>query len=998
MSKDYEDLMDSLTNTPYLDTPLEYFRILDDDVEVGTLRQQLAGGGSVRQKFAEKGIAKIEFDTPTEPPMQKGSILLNSKGTSYNVNMYTDSGERLSKSFSVNEYGNLKDAKAAAEAFLESNAKIDSVAARRGDVVRSYLNHLNNVGEFDGEEKLAAELEKYRSSNPNHFFQQINKDFRDWKNGKFEVEGIDRNKIPKQYKSIITDWSPQAVGPRTVSRSRQMVFLDGLNNNNDLTVEQARKAFDQEFKKSPFWNENTFDQRVNQLTKIKNEGKIASNAAGTKFKNYGVEQGERSTWLKRALGEQFGGNYERLIKAADRLEADGKVKDANRVRNTANKFFGTEGIFTKLPGNAEHPLSVIYGGTDNLLKIDSLVQGDLNQFKRVIFDDPLKKLRAEYNEPKTTPARREEIKNIANSRKNFLNFLTSGSIEKGIVSPVEFKFGDTFEVISNVKPIDKFPKNYDFGEFVTKGQGYTEAFNKFGKDFNLMTKEGFITRKGITDQRIIDNMKLLKDKYKLPKGEQKIIAQAIADLEKVSGVKLKSFSGMDDDTVKAIRKGLGKVSKSLRMLAASPVGKYGLLPITALDLAINVPIAAIDLYKGVPLKEIAGTLTWQDIIEDYNPIRGETGKGVIIPGTTERSWFEKNYKESLPLYDLEKSYEDLRSSAEGLAKIDPRKIETYPELYKKQQQRFNEQKETYQKEYDKLFKKPESELIKIGMAHEKALQARQEELEKPYFSKPEPRPMTYNAFGVTVPVDEITENVRFDFNGGGRVGFSNGFDPLRRKFLKLLAAGASLPFVAPLLKKEKTVGTAVKSVLRGSGKNIPKFFPKLVEDIYKFGKIAPDLARENLEQVRVYKKGDIEYTAYEDVQGNIQIDIDGPDIGAYDDKVTFAYKPQKVIDQTPDGKPIYQDEEFVVLESRPAGVRVGDDDYDIDLVETDVSVDTSISNIAKIEENVTGLPADPKRQMDLIRKRKAEESDPNQFITERYGEYDDTMRDDVIDE
>jgi len=76
MSKDYEDLMDSLTNTPYLDTPLEYFRILDDDVEVGTLRQQLAGGGSVRQKFAEKGIAKIEFDTPTEPPMQKGSILL----------------------------------------------------------------------------------------------------------------------------------------------------------------------------------------------------------------------------------------------------------------------------------------------------------------------------------------------------------------------------------------------------------------------------------------------------------------------------------------------------------------------------------------------------------------------------------------------------------------------------------------------------------------------------------------------------------------------------------------------------------------------------------------------------------------------------------------------------------------------------------------------------------------------------------------------------------
>ena len=65
-------------------------------------------------------------------------------------------------------------------------------------------------------------------------------------------------------------------------------------------------------------------------------------------------------------------------------------------------------------------------------------------------------------------------------------------------------------------------------------------------------------------------------------------------------------------------------------------------------------------------------------------------------------------------------------------------------------------------------------------------------------------------------------------------------------------------FVPTLLKKEKTVGTAVKSVLRGSGKNIPKFFPQLVEDIYKFGKVVPELARQNLEQVRVYKKADIE--------------------------------------------------------------------------------------------------------------------------------------------
>ena len=138
MSKDYEDLMDSLTNTPYLDTPLEYFKILDDDVEAGSLRQQLAGGGTVRQNFAEKGAAKIEFETPLELPTKKGSVLLNPKGTLYTVTVYPDEGERIVKTFGIKEYGNLKEAKGAAEAFLESNKFVDSAAARKGDVVRSF--------------------------------------------------------------------------------------------------------------------------------------------------------------------------------------------------------------------------------------------------------------------------------------------------------------------------------------------------------------------------------------------------------------------------------------------------------------------------------------------------------------------------------------------------------------------------------------------------------------------------------------------------------------------------------------------------------------------------------------------------------------------------------------------------------------------------------------------------------------------------------------------
>ena len=81
------------------------------------------------------------------------------------------------------------------------------------------------------------------------------------------------------------------------------------------------------------------------------------------------------------------------------------------------------------------------------------------------------------------------------------------------------------------------------------------------------------------------------------------------------------------------------MSKGLRKVASSPLGRYGIIPITAVDLALNIPIAAIDLYKGVPLKEVGGNFIYQDVLEDVNPFKGESGKGLVIPGTTERSWY-----------------------------------------------------------------------------------------------------------------------------------------------------------------------------------------------------------------------------------------------------------------------------------------------------------------------------------------------------------------------
>ena len=99
-----------------------------------------------------------------------------------------------------------------------------------------------------------------------------------------------------------------------------------------------------------------------------------------------------------------------------------------------------------MPGNAEHPLSTSYGGTDNLLKVDSLVEGDLNQFKKVVFDTPLKRLVTEYNSPNVSPARQEEIKAIANSRKNFLNYAGGGYCFISINNVLKIIEGSFFKI------------------------------------------------------------------------------------------------------------------------------------------------------------------------------------------------------------------------------------------------------------------------------------------------------------------------------------------------------------------------------------------------------------------------------------------------------------------------------------------------------------------------------------------------------------------------
>ena len=230
-------------------------------------------------------------------------------------------------------------------------------------------------------------------------------------------------------------------------------FLDNQNTKfPNRTLEQVEKLFKQKFPNGNFY------LRVNDLTQLKNTGVYVSGATSEKSVT-GVNKGDRATWLKRAYGQQFAGNYSKIINAADQLAAAGETAKAERLYRAADKFFGPTGIVRKSAvGEAEHALarSFDFLNPDRQLAINSIVSGDLNQFKKNLFDIPVKRYFDEYNNPNTTNARKKELKNLIEERKKVMNALTGGQ-KSGIVAGdiVSFRYGPTkITATSSVKPID----------------------------------------------------------------------------------------------------------------------------------------------------------------------------------------------------------------------------------------------------------------------------------------------------------------------------------------------------------------------------------------------------------------------------------------------------------------------------------------------------------------------------------------------------------------
>jgi len=360
---------------------------------------------------------------------------------------------------------------------------------RNDMVVKSFIQHLKSVGEFDGQEKFDKVLEQFKNppkkGTPNNY-ESINKSWNDWRTGKFEVEGVDRAELKKElkargidYNKTIEKWTASGAQLRGKDKIKELKTLNKLNRFTNKSAEEIKTLF---LKEHPNAN---FDLRVNELTQLKRNGVYVS-GSNTELPVTGIEKGDRANWLKKAYGKQFAGNYSKIINAADQLAAAGETAKAERLYKAADKFFGPTGIIRKSAiGEAEHALarSFDFLNPDRQLAINSIVDGDLNQFKKNLFDIPVKQYVNEYNKEGTTKARKKELKNLIENRKNTMNALTGGQT-KGIVAGdiVSFQYGDKITPTSSVKAIDVVfdEGKFDIDEYIAKGNAYGDALKKTG--------------------------------------------------------------------------------------------------------------------------------------------------------------------------------------------------------------------------------------------------------------------------------------------------------------------------------------------------------------------------------------------------------------------------------------------------------------------------------------------------------------------------------------
>ena len=896
----------------------------------------------------------------------------------------------------------------------KKNNWTDPVQYKREIIVDSFMKHLNTVGEFDGKEKLAEELKPFLGKQ-GHLYENINKVFKDWTQGKFEVESVDRTLLDKNIKKELKDWSPTQLNVRSLQREKQLEFLNDLNNK-DIFLDNAKKQFSKRFNylEDPL---KTFSQRVGQLTTLKLEGKIPSNKDATEFKTYkNIETGERAPWLKQGLTDIYNGNYSKLIKAADELETTGKTKEAERLYNAAEKFFSpNSGIFTKEGGQAEHPFSRVWGGVDQQLKINSLVSGDLNSFKRLNFDEPVIQSISKYRAA-TTDKERQQLQKSIELRKNFMNYLTGSKEFGGITDPVEFKFTPTdVEVKTNVTPIDKI-KDFDVDVFKQRGQAYGEAASEIGKDLGLLTKQGELINRKVS----LDRIEEILDKANVTRREREIFnsisnrlnlgfdPNSIKELypeefniaknvvNKIGTLGLGTLRGLEDVFVSFGRSPAGRVlgvgllvPEGIHSVGAGLRGDYremgrivpNILSFGLYPESLKIPYLNTDIGKGSTdldlIKHAKEKGFNTDAIKrflDKNELSKKINdaEDLLKMGSTNENFIKSVEDRRKSLYD---EYDNI--------KLNRADIENFKNTFKSfteknyQQAPFVDKKDIPTKTLDFLNEYLQG--LDTDFIQENKINIDQKK-SNPYI------------------IEDLTDYDRISAADGGRVKLADGSRPKmgRRGFLGLLAGTAALPKLIEELRIGKIAPEvkalrAAKLIPKVSG--MPEWFPSLVAKIEKEGKylgkdtgLVDNLRIKELTIQSKTEKGASEvYTMTEYPDGKIEIhaNIKG---GAYGQPFELHYTPPKTDIHVETGEPIKYPGDFSIVEQRPRPDPNDPGRWEFDW--EDVSKEEAISDIDRVEQVTTGKIANQKAAQRRAAQRKNYDNTPYEDISNRYPDPD----------
>ena len=479
-------------------------------------------GRDIHQEKKFKKAEKIK--TLTKKILKQNSKIKNgynvlkinpgSFSTKTTNNIYT----KVLKAAGGKDKVNIKNLSKTVNEIINSENYLSPDKYRRQIIVDLFMDDYANNGQFTGEAKLDPRLAEFKGP-PRQTYTGINKTFKEWANGDFEVDGFDRSTFDKITNKNLKNWKPiDNVNDRRIQVKKELKFLNNLNDTKpNLSGDEVKKLFTKEFKNSPYWRDTSFVNRITQLYphKIYGEGRNGTTVEG-------INKGNRSSWLQKSYAESKSGNFSRALIAADVAEANGDLQLAKKYRKAGKDLFMLKtGAISKIPGQAEHPWFHNYG--KGLFQIDSIVKGDLNYFKRQNFEVPIRNLITEY-ESKTKPptlARKKAIESEINLRRRFLNTITDIG-DGGMARNVTFDYKSnpgTIKVINKTPDIYKqyLSNRLDPLELQTRGTSYRNALIKNLKeaDYNIMKKGTEVIKTGKLG---INNIKTLLTKL-CPKGK-----------------------------------------------------------------------------------------------------------------------------------------------------------------------------------------------------------------------------------------------------------------------------------------------------------------------------------------------------------------------------------------------------------------------------------------------------------------------------------------------